>query len=36
LDIDLKPIFDFPLEDHEKALFRVKEPPGHYYAARGL
>jgi Uma2 family endonuclease len=29
----LAPIFDFPLEDHEKELLRVKEPPGHYRAA---
>ncbi len=33
VEIDLAPIFDFPLEDHEKALFRVKEPPGRYMAA---
>ena len=29
----LDPIFDFPLEEHEKELLRVKEPPGHYRAA---
>lgn len=30
LEIDLGPVFDFPLGDDEKALFFVKEPPSRY------
>jgi len=29
----LETIFDFPLDEHEKELLRVKEPPAHYRAA---
>ena len=29
----LAPVFDFPLEEREKELLRVREPPAHYRAA---
>ncbi|MFH0880481.1 MAG: Uma2 family endonuclease, partial [Lentisphaerota bacterium] len=33
LEIELKDVFDFPLEPHELALLVVKEPPAHYRPA---
>ena len=30
MTIDLKPVFDFPLDDDEKKLFEVKESPAKY------